>query len=246
MIDKTNGNLILDDGFIIRKGMTITEFWNTMNKSKIESDDGDVMKRLRLYPQRFGTTYLIISVSFFPKNILSKVNLYYSENGEFPSWRYWSYENEMENKEKLEIWLEQELGQKPPYRFAWGTIETYYDQKGASSGAIITYKLLDTVSSSTIKKITDRSARDGVNKEEEPVEWPTKRDREAEVKEAQEKERRYQEKFEALPESVREAYIAKAKLWTGYESQAKISRALAEKFLTLEICYLMEKDGIIV
>jgi hypothetical protein len=155
MIDKTNGNLILDDGFIIYKGMSISEFRNTMNKSKIESDDGDHMKKLRLHPQRFGTTYLIVSVSFFPKNILSKVNLYYSENGEFPSWSDWSYENEMENKEKLEIWLEQQLGQKPPYSFPWGTIETYYDEKGASSGAIIKYKYLDVVLSTTIGEITD-------------------------------------------------------------------------------------------
>jgi hypothetical protein len=124
-------------------------------------------------------------------------------------------------------------------------LEAFFAKIDEVTSKIRSYKYLDVVLSQTIEEIMDKRERDRAIREEEIVQCP-RRDREAEMNEAQERARRYQEKFEKLPESAREAYIAKAKEEIGYEFLVKKNRDFAEKSLTGKIYELMEKDEIIV
>jgi len=50
----------------------------------------------------------------------------------------WTEAGELQRKAAHDKWLRQELG-KPPYRYAWGSIDSEYDAKGCVSEIILTY-----------------------------------------------------------------------------------------------------------
>lgn len=50
----------------------------------------------------------------------------------------WSVESELRRKQLHDDWLLKELG-APPYRYAWGSIDSSYDDKGCASAIIVTY-----------------------------------------------------------------------------------------------------------
>ena len=50
----------------------------------------------------------------------------------------WSVENELERKRIHDSWLEAAIGM-PPYRYAWGRLESDYDAKGCASSIILSY-----------------------------------------------------------------------------------------------------------
>jgi hypothetical protein len=50
----------------------------------------------------------------------------------------WTREYEFERKSKHDAWLRAELG-TPPYDYAWGRIDSEFDEKGFASEIIVTY-----------------------------------------------------------------------------------------------------------
>jgi hypothetical protein len=50
----------------------------------------------------------------------------------------WTMDNEMKRKAVHDAWLQSEIG-KPPYKYAWGKIDSEFDAKGCVSEIIITY-----------------------------------------------------------------------------------------------------------
>lgn len=50
----------------------------------------------------------------------------------------WTEKSELERKERHDSWLRDELG-APPYRFAWGTVDSDYDQRACVSDIIVVY-----------------------------------------------------------------------------------------------------------
>lgn len=50
----------------------------------------------------------------------------------------WSESVERERKRHHDAWLSAQLGE-PPYRYAWGEVESDYDSKGCASAIIIGY-----------------------------------------------------------------------------------------------------------
>ena len=50
----------------------------------------------------------------------------------------WSVENELERKRVHDSWLAAAIGM-PPYRYAWGRLESDYDSKGCASSIIVSY-----------------------------------------------------------------------------------------------------------
>ena len=53
--------------------------------------------------------------------------------------RAWSVENELERKQVHDSWLAAAIGM-PPYRYAWGRLESDYDSKGCASAIIVVYE----------------------------------------------------------------------------------------------------------
>ncbi len=54
------------------------------------------------------------------------------------TWADWTEANQLSKKEFYKKWLTDNLGKKR--KFNWGKIETYYDQKGGTTGILIQYK----------------------------------------------------------------------------------------------------------
>ena len=52
--------------------------------------------------------------------------------------KVWSTENELERKRIHDGWLAAAIG-VPPYRYAWGRLESDYDSKGCASSIILRY-----------------------------------------------------------------------------------------------------------
>jgi hypothetical protein len=50
----------------------------------------------------------------------------------------WSELVEHQRKERHDSWLRSELGE-PPYKYAWGSVESEYDSKGCASEIIVVY-----------------------------------------------------------------------------------------------------------
>ncbi len=51
----------------------------------------------------------------------------------------WSELVEHQRKERHDAWLRSELGE-PPYKYAWGSVESEYDSKGCASEIIVVYE----------------------------------------------------------------------------------------------------------
>ncbi len=51
----------------------------------------------------------------------------------------WTAENELKRQSVHDAWLHSELG-KPPYKYAWGRIDSEFDQKGCVSEIIVSYE----------------------------------------------------------------------------------------------------------
>ena len=50
----------------------------------------------------------------------------------------WTEAGEQQRKRAHDVWLHERLG-SPPYRFAWGTVESYYSARDVSSDIAIDY-----------------------------------------------------------------------------------------------------------
>jgi hypothetical protein len=115
---------------------TLINFFKTNASEKWDVRNGWVHYYLKNF--QIQQRYFFFDFMFF-KNILSSVSFcFYNQLVKNVSWADWSEENELKKQLEYEAWLEREIGSARS--FEWGTINSYYDAKGGSSGIIIIYK----------------------------------------------------------------------------------------------------------
>ena len=140
MIDIENGNIqFMNKSLIIRRWLSKDEFlYSDLFADVIKQDDYNYT-RFYLKPQLMDNKKFFVALLFNPEGRLSIVSLSLSTDDIIPSWENWSEERELNNKSLNDKWLRKSIG-KPPYNYSWGTIDSSYDPRSASSSIVIAYR----------------------------------------------------------------------------------------------------------
>lgn len=140
MFNIKNGNISLNNNFIIKKGLTKNEFIkSTLFKDVINQQITNGFSYFYLKPQLINNEKFIITLLFNQNDILDFLNISITKNDTVPSWNNWSESLELKKKETHDKWLEKNIG-KPPYKYIWGEISSNYDPRSGSSMITISYK----------------------------------------------------------------------------------------------------------
>jgi hypothetical protein len=141
---KMNTLIDIDSGhFQISKKL----FYHKMSFEEAHSQSGDFKlkivdykngyKWLHLKEIEFYETFFHFGLCF-KNDQLDFIDFGFSSLDELKNtWADWSEEKELSKKELYEKWLTDNVS--PKRTFKWGTIATYYDPRGGTSGILVNY-----------------------------------------------------------------------------------------------------------
>jgi hypothetical protein len=142
MIDTKTGAIYLEaENFVIRPSLTREEFL----ASPLGKVSGIYVKNephcsfstgiLKIMGDSFYITL------FFLGSALFEIDFVTTEAGFGPSWAEWSEEKELQRKRFHDSWLNKVLGNdRYPYDYKWGSVRSFYDQKGGLVGWPFQYR----------------------------------------------------------------------------------------------------------
>jgi len=78
----------------------------------------------------------VFATLYFRDGVIATVSFYKDDGSR--SWADWSDDTERALQVEYEAWLTTELG-PPPHAFSWGTAESIYDPRSASSAIVVSY-----------------------------------------------------------------------------------------------------------
>jgi len=130
-IDPASGTIAFRDGSL-EPSMNLERFRSTeLGRSSRNSFTQDSWQHFQ-----FDAEPGIAGTILFDGGVLDRVFLAMAmpsdDSGE------WSEQVEHQRKERHDAWLRSELGE-PPYKYAWGGVESEYDSKGCASEIIVVY-----------------------------------------------------------------------------------------------------------
>lgn len=86
---------------------------------------------------KISNLYFFLAICFH-KEILKSISFSFTLIPQEMNWNNWNETEELEQKKVFDIWLNDHFGKNR--NFDWGKINSYYDEKGGSSGILIEYK----------------------------------------------------------------------------------------------------------
>lgn len=144
VIDPVKGELAFDNLRLIPH-MSLTAFEENFPQEEILTQENRMtpaygeVTNLYLKPQKSGKDYFALRLFFSREGGLVHLLLSLRDDGSVPTWENWSQERELQKKARNDRWLKKELGE-PPYVFPWGSLQSLYDPREASSYIALEYK----------------------------------------------------------------------------------------------------------
>ncbi len=138
IIDTITGNMNFDK-FIIYPNMSYVELIEKMSKEDVLTCDISDTISVLLQPIQCRDYVFLIRLYFDKENqslILTQIATV--GHGEKITWQDWSYNKEIERKNRNEKWLLEEIN-KTDCNYRWGSIKSVYNSLEGSSYVIIKY-----------------------------------------------------------------------------------------------------------
>jgi hypothetical protein len=139
IIDNKNGHLRVSSDFAVSTKTTPEELVHFFGQENV--DIRDVKTGWKHYSVRnikINDNYFLITF-YFDNDVLKMLD--FIVNDRFivqGSWDDWNENIELQKRDFYNDWLTKEIGNNR--QFAWGTIGSYYDNKGGFSSIILKYK----------------------------------------------------------------------------------------------------------
>lgn len=139
IIDSRNGALRVSNDFTVSSQTTPEEIVHFFGQENVDIRDVRTgWKHYSVRNTRINDTYLIITF-YFDNDILRMLDFIISDNFIVAgSWDDWSENNELQKRDYYNDWLTREIGYNR--QFNWGTVESFYDNKGGFSSMALKYK----------------------------------------------------------------------------------------------------------
>ncbi len=139
MNKSTNGEIKINDEFVLFKGLTAEEFKNSkVFKTFVEQTASDYT-RYYAKDNFIDNDKAAISLYFNSNNVLETINIILLENGTKAAWDNWTQENKMKTKDRNSEWVRARFG-NPPYEFPWGSVWLKDDPRTGESSVDVVYK----------------------------------------------------------------------------------------------------------
>lgn len=141
VIDRNTGQLKFSNEFIISKRTTAKQIVDYFGEENVEFRDVQTgWKHFSVRNAKIGDAYLNLTF-YFERDILNMISFTVSDKFFIEgSWDNWSLENELEKQKYYDQWLTKEIGAKR--EFDWGTIVSFYDNKGGFSSIVLKYIIM--------------------------------------------------------------------------------------------------------
>lgn len=138
MIDIKNGEIILNNSFLIKKGLNKDEFEKSNLINEVLNRETYGYTYYFLKPQLVGNDSFTLVLYFNQDGIIDFINFSLTSNDHSVTWNNWSENEELNKKDKHDKWLLNNIG-TPPYKYWWGEISSNYDPRSSSSMITIRY-----------------------------------------------------------------------------------------------------------
>ncbi|MGE5372453.1 MAG: hypothetical protein ACM3QZ_10745 [Solirubrobacterales bacterium] len=140
MIDTASGNLVFDNGKIIRRAFARAKFVESDWLKEVFDTQEYSWTNYYLQPQKSGNRFFIVILCFNPQDTLEFVQIGLTQKGKIPSREHLTEQQELRRKEDHDKWLKQKLG-PPPYKYKWGAVASNLDPKSGASIITIRYNV---------------------------------------------------------------------------------------------------------
>jgi len=139
MNKSTNGEIKINDEFVLFKGLTAEEFKNSkVFKTFVEQTASDYT-RYYAKDNFINNDKAAISLYFNAEGILETINISLLGDDAKSAWDNWTQENKMKTKDRNSEWVRARFG-NPPYEFAWGSVWLKDDPRTGESSVDVVYK----------------------------------------------------------------------------------------------------------
>ena len=133
MIHLTTGDLMLDDGTVLKRHADETTLLKQLRLRNLRLEEGIRHDEYASYSIRgafINQRPAIVGVTF-ETGVLTSIDIV-EDSSPDKGWGDWSEEKEHDRKRRHDEWLHQDLG-PPPYDFEWGRIASFYDARTCNS-----------------------------------------------------------------------------------------------------------------
>ena len=138
MINHENG-MMMFDSIIISPHMQLETFLDSIKQDDIISQHNSNYIDLFIKPQKGGEHFFLLRLFFERKSEkLEYVQLVIQNDDSIPSWTDWSEKKQLKKKKYNDLWLMKNMGH-PPYNYIWGSLNSVYNEKEASSYILIKF-----------------------------------------------------------------------------------------------------------
>jgi len=139
LINSLEGQIIISEKLKITKQtapLEIIEYFTSDSLKMLDIKNGWIhysANNLKLNDKYFNFRF-----TFFEETLKMISFTFEEEQSEEMNWNNWNEEKEKRKKKTFEDWLRKEIGDQR--KFDWGTIESYFDNKGGFSSIVMNYK----------------------------------------------------------------------------------------------------------
>ncbi len=139
IIDSEYGYLRFTNGFTVSSRTTPKDIVQHFGQENVRINDVKTgWKHYSVCNVKLNDTYFIITF-YFDNDILKMLVFIVSDKPIVAgSWDDWNEDEELKNRDYYDEWLTKEIGKDR--QFSWGTIGSFYDNKGGFSSIVLNYK----------------------------------------------------------------------------------------------------------
>src|ERR1700754_124914 len=141
MIDTKTGAISVDEvDFVIHPALTREEYLSSpLAGARVNGGNEPYGSFSPGALEIMGDSFLL-TLNFYGSHLTS-VDLFANDKRFGTSWADWSKEKEIQRKRFHESWLGKVLGNdRYPYYYDWGSVESFYDEKGGFSYITVRYR----------------------------------------------------------------------------------------------------------
>ncbi|MEO7045619.1 MAG: hypothetical protein ABI091_09965 [Ferruginibacter sp.] len=138
IIDSTKGELKFPGNFTVSSQTTPEEIIHFFGEENVDTREaGKGWKNYSVRNVKINQTYFIITF-YFDNAILKMLDFIVNDKIIITgSWDDWSENEELQKRDYYNDWLTKQIGSNR--QFIWGTIGSYYDNRGGSSSIVLKY-----------------------------------------------------------------------------------------------------------
>ncbi len=139
IIDSVSGQLRFKNDFCISSLTTPEDLLQHFGQENVSINDVKTgWKHYSVRNIKINDTYFIITL-YFDNNVLKMLDFIVSDKFIVAGfWDDWNEQKELQKHDYYDHWLTKEIGSNR--QFAWGTINSFYDNKGGFSSIVLKYK----------------------------------------------------------------------------------------------------------